>query len=228
MSVLHRPSTSQAFSSAAGTVQQQSHSKFVWTTTYLCVRWHRICVCAVCAMGVCRCMRVCGIIFVLHPTSRLSFLFCLLCLLHADDAAVSSVSKLCLKLSSSVLCCSHGATAVAQQVCVDHFYACVGIPYPCVCVMCVLWYVKHVACATINSTAVLLKANNTWFLLNTYYYFIRVIKQPMLYVSSNYARCVRLLPACPFSPCVTPGIHVTHIPKGETCTRYPIVTLLTK
>ena len=53
----------------------------------------------------------------------------------------------CLKLSSSLLCDSHGTTAVAQYVCVDHSYAFVGMIYArvsCVCAM----IRKHVACAT--------------------------------------------------------------------------------
>ena len=59
-------------------------------------------------------------------------LLLLLLLLLAKNVCITP----CLKLSSSLLCGSHGTTAVAQQVCVDHIYACVATA--CACVTCAM------------------------------------------------------------------------------------------
>ena len=92
-----------------------------------------ICVCAVCAMipvrvcWVCASLRIC----VLEPHIYLSFHFIcfvrssLLLLLLPYHVCIPP----CLMLPSSLRCGSHGTTAVAQQVCVDHFYAYVDIAY---------------------------------------------------------------------------------------------------
>ena len=55
-----------------------------------------------------------------------------------------------LKPPSSLLCASHGTTAIAQQVCVDHFYACVLTLhiYAYSYVRCVCMMGKHATCAT--------------------------------------------------------------------------------
>ena len=47
------------------------------------------------------------------------------------------VSCLLHSCTSSLLCSSHGTTAVAHQVCVDHYYACADIAYA-FSVLCVL------------------------------------------------------------------------------------------
>ena len=94
-------------------------------------------VCAVCATDVC--VGVCGSVDMCAGTLRFNFLFyfirsarCLLLLLPYRVVCITPY----LKLSSSLLCGSHGTTAVAKQVCVDYFYARVSIAY--LCVMCVL------------------------------------------------------------------------------------------
>ena len=50
MSASHRPSSSQALYFVAATVQQQSHSKFVWITTTVCACGHCICVSVLCVL----------------------------------------------------------------------------------------------------------------------------------------------------------------------------------
>ena len=70
MSASHRPSSSQALYFVAATVQQQSHSKFVWITTTVCACGHCICVSVLCAM-----------IRVLEPHISAFFFFSVCCLL---------------------------------------------------------------------------------------------------------------------------------------------------
>ena len=78
---------------------------------------------------------------------------------------------------------------------------------------------KHVACATTINTAILLKVNVSWFLLNTVLpgILFRVIQQPMLHVSSNKScdQSLRCYLCVPFQLASPPGFHVTHIPKGN-------------
>ena len=77
-----------------------------------------------CVQGVCgMCTLVCW-----NPTFQ-RFLFALLTAAAAYHVVCITP---CLKLSSSLLCGSHGATPVAQHVCVEHFYARVEIAYACV------------------------------------------------------------------------------------------------
>ena len=85
---------------------------------------------------VCRWQVYSSVCLGLEPHMYFSFLafFSFLCF-----AAAPSVSRClycitpCLKFPSSALCGSHGTTAVAQQVCVDHFYARVDIAYAWTC-----------------------------------------------------------------------------------------------
>ena len=75
MSASHRPSSSQALYFVAATVQQQSHSKFVWITTMRVWTLH---------------MRVCSVCYdTCAGTPHISFLFLLCLLLVAAAAAVS-------------------------------------------------------------------------------------------------------------------------------------------
>ena len=70
-----------------------------------------------------------------NRTVKRLHVFSLLCFTAA--AAVSCLYHTVPQSSSqSPLCSSHGKTAVAEQVCVDHFHPCVDIAHPCV--MCVL------------------------------------------------------------------------------------------
>ena len=136
MSASRRPSSSRALHFVAGTVQQQSQSKLVWTTAYYaCVDiLGSVFVCAVCVVtfhgrgcvGACRSVQF----FVCWYPIIIS-VFLLIFILFSSFASASLLlppSNVvcitpCLKLSRSLLCGSHGTTAVAQQVCVHHFYA---------------------------------------------------------------------------------------------------------
>ena len=78
------------------------------------------------------------------------YLFILLCFIVAAAESCVGIPP-CLKLPSSLLCGRHNTTAVAQQVCADHSYACVGIAYAYVgCVRPTIR--KHVACTSIVVT----------------------------------------------------------------------------
>ena len=117
---------------------------------------------------------------------------------------MASVSHRASKQSSSPPCDSHGTTAVAQQVCVDHLYAYVGIAHASVmCVLCMIR--KHVACAKhvpcATTTAVLFKVTNTWFLLNT------VLSHTADHAHAGCVTCASL-----FNLRHPQAIHVTHIP----------------
>ena len=121
------------------------------------------CVCAVCAMKrvrVYRGLRACALVC-WNPTV-FSLLFCLLCLLCCSCRIMSSVSH---RASRSLLCGSHGITAVAQQVCVDHFCACANFAYACVRCACAM-LLTYVACTT--STAVMFKVNIILFNINMF------------------------------------------------------------
>ena len=111
---------------------------------------------------MCRFAQVCAFVCpVLEPPVFQPFCFVLFA--PAAAAAISCLYQItpCLKLSSFLLCGSHCTTAVAQQVCVDQFFACVDIAYMCGCDVCAMvrkhnntWYV---ACAT--TAAVTFKVN---------------------------------------------------------------------
>ena len=80
----------------------------------LCVRRHCLCLCAVCVLRV----RVCGSVHLCAGTPHSSF--CILALLAAAAAAAAMLLyHVCitpsLKLSSSLLCGSHGTTAIAHR-----------------------------------------------------------------------------------------------------------------
>ena len=86
--------------------------------------WHmRVCCvcCDTCACVYCRCVQVCA--FVCWNPTFISFSLIFVCsalvLLLPYNVCITP----CLKLSSSLVCGSHGTTAVAQQSCVDHFHA---------------------------------------------------------------------------------------------------------
>ena len=98
----------------AVTVQEQSHIKFVWTTTpcLLCVYYGT---CVLVHAGLC--------IGVLEPTFQL-LVFVLLCLLLPLPYHVIGITPF-PELSSSLLGGSHGTRAVAQPVCADHYSLCV-------------------------------------------------------------------------------------------------------
>ena len=150
----------------------------------VCVGHYLLCVCAMCAMvrvRACRFVQVCAFVcLVLEPHIYFSFLiFRLLLLLPYHAVCISP----CLKLSRSLLCGSHGTTAAAQQVCVDHLYAYVGIEYRCVCDGCVCYDAMILeTCGTCYYCSCNAQVNNTtWylvpgstqqelFLLTTWYY----------------------------------------------------------
>ena len=94
LSVSHRASSSQALYCVAATVQQQSHSKFVWTTTYytcvdstcmrvFCVRYDTC---------VCRRVQVCAYVCWNPPLFQLLFFVFLLCFIAAYCPRIMSVS----------------------------------------------------------------------------------------------------------------------------------------
>ena len=93
----------------------------------LCVLLY-VCVCAV---GACTCVIEPHIYIFFTAFVTISVYSALLMLLPYHVCVIP-----CLEFSSSPRCSSHG-TAVAEQVCVDRLYACVGIAYACV--ICV-WY----------------------------------------------------------------------------------------
>ena len=63
------------------------------------------------------------------------FVFCLTA--AAAAAAVSCLYHTVPEALKLYYVASHGTTTVAQQVCLDHLHACVGIAYTCVCDGCV-------------------------------------------------------------------------------------------
>ena len=71
-------------------------------------------------VSVCGCLRVCAFECWDQPHFS-SFYLWLLCLLLLLPYHVVCTTPF-LKLSSFVLCGSHGTTAVAQQFCVNQFY----------------------------------------------------------------------------------------------------------
>ena len=90
----HRPSSSQGLYFGGVTVQQQSHSKFVWTTTYytcvdstcmrvFCVRYDTC---------VCRRVQVCAFVCWNPPLFQLLFFVFLLCFIAAYCPRIMSVS----------------------------------------------------------------------------------------------------------------------------------------
>ena len=91
----------------------------------------RMCVCCGCCVCYDTCMSVCAFVCWNATFINLSFVIFFVCstLLLLLPYHVCITPR--LKLWSPLLCCSHG-TAVAQQVCVDCFYACVGTAYACV------------------------------------------------------------------------------------------------
>ena len=76
-----------------------------------------------------------------------AFVFCLLCLLLLL-LPYYALCITCLKLSNA-LCGSHGATAVVQQVCVDHYLLCVCRHSIRMCVLCVCNDARYV-CACVG------------------------------------------------------------------------------
>ena len=85
--------------------------------TLVCVCGPLLCVCVL-LCATCGCMRVCECVFVCwNPTFNFLFFFAPL----ATAAAAAAVRHVCiitpsLKLSSSLLCGSHGTTAIAHQI----------------------------------------------------------------------------------------------------------------
>ena len=100
-------------------------------------------VCGHC-VRVCRCVRVC--VFVCwNPTFQPKFfLLCLLPLLLPNHAVCITPS---LKLSSSRPCGRHGTTAVAQQVCVEHYLYLLCVCYHSKCVRAVCAMIRICMCA---------------------------------------------------------------------------------
>ena len=95
-SVSHRPSSSQAFYFVADTVQQQSHSKFVWITT------HYACVDIVyeCVLRACTCVQVCALVC-WNPTFQLLvFILLRLCCCCRIMSRLYHTVPLALKLST--------------------------------------------------------------------------------------------------------------------------------
>ena len=115
----YRPSTSQALYFVADTVQQQLHSKFVWTATYYACVDKSVRVCAVCAMirvrvGRCAGLGLCNF-RVLKPHIYIGFFFvCLLCFTAASAVSCLLLHSPYLKFASSLLCDSHDTTAVTR------------------------------------------------------------------------------------------------------------------
>ena len=112
-----------------GCVFQNSHTR-------VCIQLFRVsCVEPYVSVGVLRSLRLCA--EASHHFCFFFFVFfvCSALLLLPYEVVFSTA---CLKLSSSLLCCSHGTKAVAQQV-----------VYECL---------EHVACATSTTAAVMFKA----------------------------------------------------------------------
>ena len=113
-----------------------------------------ISVSVLCALSyVCACVLVgaCGSVCWDPTFQDMFFLLCLLLLLllTATETATMRVwttamhvcvvmMYACMRRLCAPCTDSHGPTAIAQQVCADHFYAYVDIAYIRVCVMCVL------------------------------------------------------------------------------------------
>ena len=110
---------------------------------------HSTLIYAVCArihVRVCTCVQVCA--FVCWNPTLFQFVY-VVCSALLLLLTFMSVSHRCLKLLSPLLliliCDSHSIIAVAQQVCVGHFHACVDIPYAWVwCVCYDILNMKHV------------------------------------------------------------------------------------
>ena len=102
----------------AAMVQEQSHVKFVWTTAMrvwtlhtrvFCVLWY-----------VCVCVGACGFVYWCAGTFSL-----LLFALSACCCCCRIMPSVSHRPSRSLVCGSHGTTAVAQQVGVDNYLLCV-------------------------------------------------------------------------------------------------------
>ena len=109
------------------TVQEQQHIKFISTTTTMHV-WtlHMRVLCSVCAMirvRLCRCVQVCVLVHLKPHIQLRVFLLCLLLLLLPLQLLlpyhVVWITPF-VKLSSPLLCGSHGTT-VAQQMCGEYY-----------------------------------------------------------------------------------------------------------
>ena len=104
---------------SSNSIQQQSHIKFVWTTTMRVWTLHMrvCCVPYMVRVRVCRCVRIC-VLLRWNPAFQL--LFVLLCLLLLPNH-VACITR-SVELSSSLRSGSHRTTAVARQVCVDQYF----------------------------------------------------------------------------------------------------------
>ena len=147
---------------------------------------------------MCRCVQVCTFVCPVRE-SHLYFSFLIFCLLLPLLPYHVCITPR-LKLWSPLLCCSHG-TAVAQQVCVDCFYACVGTAYACV--MCGMirkrvpgmWHVLLL----LSCSKEIVPGSRTQqeLLLPTTRIFFEQYSSPHSMFPPTKA--VAVLPACPFS-----------------------------
>ena len=189
-----------------------------------------MCVCAVCATmraRVRRCVQVCASFVCWNPTFISAFCFFLFApLCCCCCRTMSSVSHRASSSQSSLLCGSHGTTAVAQQfVWTTSMRVLIYVGHLYVGVLCVLWYVNmwHM-CYYSSTAAVMFKVNtrtqqglflltsNTWY----YHYFIwdntTVAAHAPCFLQHKLWLCYLRVPFQLASP---PGFHVSHIPKGN-------------
>ena len=110
----------------------------------------------------------CGSVCLCAGTRHLcKFFLCFFC--SACCCCCRIMSCVSHRSSSSLLCGSHGTTAVAHQVCVDHYDACVDITYVCLSCVCHNTYelcVSSYVCVWVRAglyTCVLLKPHISAF-----------------------------------------------------------------